>query len=78
MRAKPLGSYLTVSSVRKMTCSRAKREASRARLNFVMPRMRLAGWTCTHTYTAGADGPDPMPEFRCVRGSRAFRATARP
>ena len=78
VRAKPLGSYLTVSSVRNMTCARAKREARRARLNFVVPSMRLSGWSCSHTYTAGAGGEDPMPEFRCVRGTRAFRATARP
>jgi hypothetical protein len=78
VRAKPLGTYLTVTSVRNMSCSKAKRTARRARLGFSPARMRLSGWSCVHTSTAGAQTDDPMPEFRCTRGGRAFRATARP
>ena len=78
VRAKPPGTYLTITSVRNMSCSNAKRAGRRARLRFSPARMRLARWSCVHTSTAGAETPDPMPEFRCARAGKAFRATARP
>ncbi len=78
VRAKPVGTYLTVTSVRDMSCRQARRVARRARLRFDPPSMRLRGWECVQTGTAGAGTQDPVPLYRCVRGGRAFRATARP
>lgn len=76
--ARPLGSYLSVTSVRNLSCAVAQRRARRARLTFSPPSMRLSGWSCRLTGIGGAGTPDPMPQYRCVRAGRAFRATARP